>query len=70
MSTARDFLAQGGRRLHHQKMRAILSSLVLLIGSANSLSLGLAPARRSAVHRIVMQVSQRQPHWLSMRQQN
>jgi len=51
-------------------MRAILSSLVLLIGSANSLSLGLAPARRSAVHRIVMQVSQRQPHWLSMRQRN
>jgi len=36
-------------------MRAILSSLVLLIGSANSLSLGLAPARRSAVHRITMQ---------------
>ena len=36
--------------------------VVLLIGSANSLSLGLAPARRSTVHRIIMQVCERQPH--------
>jgi|TARA_B110001469_G_C9436298_1_gene221325 hypothetical protein len=43
-------------------MRCTLASLVLLIGSANSLSLGLAPARRSAVHQIVMQVNERQPH--------
>ena len=43
-------------------MRSTLTSLVLLIGSANSLSLGLAPARRSAVHRITMQVCERQPH--------
>jgi len=37
------------------------AGLLLLIGSANSLSLGLAPVRRSAVHRLVMQVSERQP---------
>jgi len=39
-------------------MRCTLASLVLLIGSANSLSLGLAPARRSAVHQIVMQTDE------------
>ena len=44
------------------KMRSTTAGLLLLIGSANSLSLGLAPVRRSAVHRIVMQVSEQQPH--------
>jgi len=36
-------------------MRSTTAGLLLLIGSANSLSLGLAPVRRSAVHRLVMQ---------------
>ena len=46
---------------YQAKMRST-AGLLLLIGSANSLSLGLAPVRRSAVHRLVMQVSERQPH--------
>ena len=46
---------------YQAKMRST-AGLLLLIGSANSLSLGLAPVRRSAVHRVVMQVSERQPH--------
>jgi len=37
-------------------MRSTL--VVLLIGSANSLSLGLAPSRRSTVHRITMQTDE------------
>ena len=47
---------------YQAKMRSTTAGLLLLIGSANSLSLGLAPVRRSAVHRVVMQVSERQPH--------
>ena len=47
---------------YQAKMRSTTAGLLLLIGSAKSLSLGLAPVRRSAVHRIVMQVSERQPH--------
>ena len=47
---------------YQAKMRSTTAGLLLLIGSANSLSLGLAPVRRSAVHRLVMQVSERQPH--------
>ena len=50
------------RGIRRPKMRSTTAGLLLLIGSANSLSLGLAPVRRSAVHRIAMQVSERQPH--------
>ena len=56
-------LAKGRERSPYQaKMRSTTAGLLLLISSANSLSLGLAPVRRSAVHRVVMQVSERQPH--------
>jgi len=39
-------------------LHTTIASIVLLIGSASSLSLGLAPARRSATHRIVMQTDE------------